>query len=806
MNIDYNQLNHTVLGSGPMGYLISSLLSKKLDEVSLWIPDAKVVEDLQRSRTVKILKNQSRIPDNVNIVSDLAEYERNSWVFHIAVPSRFLEETVRNLIDLLTPDQDYIFSIFTKGLLSHKSRRLTGVYSFSDFVSKLLLDKKIKNSAVCVVNGPSLLQEMLEEQNTFLNVGCKDTKTAEFIADIYKNSYIQTSTTTEIESMEMAGVLKNPIAIACGIVSALPNCGSNLQGELIQTGFQEMLQFARAMHLSTESFYGRSGLSDLITTAVSRKSRNRNYGRKMVGQLMVGPENLSILEKIEVWVRPEEFIEREVSKWSDTVEGAFALGNILELANEKNIQLPLYQVLFDVLSRKSPPQAIESLLTGAKSDFSIEKMVGVKKKGMDYAAGNDFKNVLENRILKQVQSSPGFMTRIKKQSTSIVATIEKRVQRLSRKKSQDEVTHFSKELHRWVNFQNSNRESEIVKLRELIDFYVNEIADHYKPSVRESLIKVIAPFRFFSGGLKYGSVSPHLGGEIDQIKKLSKKYNILYAPTHRSHLDSVELAYGLNKLQLPIPRYAAGSNLMTTPFWEWMLKSLGAYSVDRERTRNSLYLECLTIYSTVLLESGIPSLVYPEGTRSRTGGIVSIKTGILKTAVDAFRNTGSEIIVVPVALSYETVPEDAQFCGENEKLGMQDFLSRRSNVYMDFCEPIPISEHMGNDDPTITIGYEIQKGWANYHRILPNQLLCKILMENEMAIHLSTLNDLIEEFISHNPGNYLTEDPELIVRQGLKSIRKRKIVQIENDFVQAIRPDLITYYGTMVPANDTSGF
>lgn len=789
-----------------MGLILSSLLSRKMESVLLWVPDSAIAEEMQRTREAKLLQVPFRIADNIEIVSSFQEFERNSWCFHIAVPSRIMEETLSSLAETLPKEEDIIFTLFTKGLLPQKTRRKLGIYSFSSYCYHLAKEYSLNRLAVGVVNGPSLLQEMYEEQHTFLNVGCSNPEIGKFLAEIYQFPFIHTATTEDVASMEMAGVLKNPIAIAIGIASALPNCGSNLQGEMITQGFHEMLRLAEAFGLNSKEFIGRSGLSDLITTAMSKKSRNRNYGRKMVGELMIGPEKLSIKDRIEIWVTPKTFIEREVGRWHDTVEGAYALGILLELAQEKNLNLPLYQTLFEILSRKLPPEALPSLLTGKKSEFPIQKLVGVKKQGMDLAAGKNFQSILEDRIFKDITNSPGFISRIKKQATSNLESLEKRLTRAVRKKQKDEISHIKSEISLWEKFGSCSKDFERIHVRELIRFYVLEIADAYKPTVRESLMRIVAPIRLFSGGMRFGSVTPYLGGEVEQLKKLSAKYNILYAPRHQSHLDSVEMAYALNKLELPIPRYAAGINLMSSPFWEWMLKSLGAYAVDRERTRNSLYLECLTIYSTLLLESGIPSLVYPEGTRSRTGGIVPIKTGILKTAVDAFRNTGSEIIIVPVAISYETVPEDGEFCGDKEKLSMQDFLSRRSNVYLDFCDPIPISEHIGGDDPTLTIGYGIQKGWATYHRILPNQILAKLLVENEFSTSTADLDRLIEEFILSNPGNYLTRNPAEIRQSGIKRLLKRKIILAEAGKITATRKELIQYYANMVPENRSQSF
>lgn len=361
---------------------------------------------------------------------------------------------------------------------------------------------------------------------------------------------------------------------------------------------------------------------------------------------------------------------------------------------------------------------------------------------------------------------------------------------------------FEAELEVWQRFQNCQKDEENTLVKELVRFYVTEIADNYSPTVRESVLRFVAPIRLFSGGFLKGSMIPHIGGKTEVVKALSSKYNLLYAPTHRSHLDSVEVAYSLFHLGLPVPRYAAGINLMSNPFWEWMLKSLGAYAVDRERTRNSLYLECLTLYSQVMLEQGIPSLVYPEGTRSRTGAIVPVKTGLLTTAVNAFRSSGTEIVIVPISVSYETVPEDNQFCNIPEELGMAGFLAKRSNVYVEFCDPIPISEYAHTEDPTLELSYRITKGWKQYHKILPNQIVAKILAENDFSVELSQSTMLVEDFISRHDGNYLIKDPEEVWEKGKRILEKRKMIEESNRAVHSKNDALLLYYASMIPEDE----
>ncbi|MDZ4728080.1 MAG: 1-acyl-sn-glycerol-3-phosphate acyltransferase [Leptospira sp.] len=802
MAIAYNDLRQAVLGSGPMGLIISSLIAKKFDEVVLWIPDREIVESLKRRRQTEIMGITLDIPDHVQIVSSLEIFGRDDWAFHIAVPSRSFMDSLHSLIDTISPKNDFVFSFFTKGILDSKYRKKHGFVTYSQYLEFILKEKNITSSTIAVVNGPSMIAEIMEEKYAYFNVGSSEKKTSEFISEIFNSNRINSSITEDVHGMEIIGVAKNPMAIASGIVSLMPHYGSNLLGELLSNGFQEVRDLAMKYGARIDTVMGRSGLADFIATATSGKSRNRNFGRKIVGELLSGQEKLSIRDRIEIFFSPKQFIERESDKWHDNIEGTYALSILIELANEIRLPFTLHRILFDVLTRKQPPEALINYIQGGSNQTLAPPPVVPKRVGLDLTSGIDFHTLLVDRILKNVQNSQGSIGRIKKQSSAIIESTQKRLTKAKRTKQKLEENKFSAEMEIWQKFNRANSDEDSTFIKELIRFYVREIADNYSPTVRESLLRFIAPIRLFSGGFLKGSMIPHVGGKTEVVKALSSKYNVLYAPTHRSHLDSVEVAYSLFHLGLPVPRYAAGINLMSNPFWEWMLKSLGAYAVDRERTRNSLYLECLTLYSQVMLEQGIPSLVYPEGTRSRTGAIVPVKTGLLTTAVNAFRSSGTEILIVPISISYESVPEDNQFCDIDEELGMAGFLAKRTNVYVEFCDPIPISQYAHNDDATLELSYRITKGWKQFHKLLPNQIIAKLLMENEHHIEISQATMLVEDFISRHPGNYLTKDPEEIWSKGKKILEKRKFVEETNRVLQSKNQALVNYYGSMIPEDE----
>ncbi|MBI3396566.1 MAG: 1-acyl-sn-glycerol-3-phosphate acyltransferase, partial [Spirochaetia bacterium] len=702
------------------------------------------------------------------------------------------------LLGALDKREPHIVVIVTKGLVSSAGRRRYGKPTFSGYVEALAAEAGFVDLQVVTLSGPSLLAEMDAMMHTFFIIAAPNARVSAVVKSLVAGDTVHVRETQDRLGVELGGVLKNPVAIACGIADGLPHAGTNVQGILVMQGFREMTRLAVSLGAKRATLHGDAGLADLVTTCTSPNSRNRAYGQQFVKKLISHENDPGLVDRIELFLRPATYIEREVRQSDEIVEGAFALSLVLDIAQEKDLHLPLYSAIFDILSRRKPPETILNLAAGRELTFAgDESRVAHKQKGYDVAAGHSFRRVLERRIYRHVAASKGMHTRVKRQAPTILSSLERRLSKAQKTKNEHDLASIPTELQLWKNIIAGGTEREREELARLIDFYVEEISDSYNPAVRGTLIRVLGPLRFALSGFRPGSAVPNVGGRAEELADLASRYNILYAPMHRSHLDSLEVAFGLSWAGLPVPRYAAGANLMASPVWSWILKSLGAYSVDRERTRNILYLECLTRYSTMMLEVGIPSLVYPEGTRSRTGDIMPIKTGLLSTAVEAFQSTGSEILVVPLALSYASVPEDREFSGQSGSPAFMDFVRGRGDVFLDVCDPIRVSRYMDAEDPAFGIAAEIARGWRKYRRVLPNQIVSRILSESESTVTLSEARALVEEFVASRPANYEYVDTRRILEKGIAELKRRKLVSVRDGAVIVEEPALLTYYGNM---------
>lgn len=789
--------NIAVLGGGPMGVFLSTYLSPQAKEVCLWYDDRKRAAKIEKERITTILEDSITLPENIRVKSEFDFLKNGSWILIIAVPSRLMEGILDELSKVLDKNSSHYIFTFTKGLLSAATRRKTNCITYSEYIQKLSSAGEFKNIEYTAVNGPNLLGELKRGHHSFYCLASSGSESVEIFETLFGDSRSHTKTYEDLVGLEVFGVMKNPIAIACGIASGIPECGSNFEGELISLGYSEIISLLEALEIPTRPVQDY-GLADLIASCTSRFSRNKAYGHRFVHKLISGEDQPNLIERIELFFNPAEFIQKEVSQSESHVEGAFALASITALAEEKKIEIPLYNTLFQILTRRvSPTELIRFVSKSTSDEVRHISKTATKRSGLGMASGKKFQEALGKNVFRHINGQPGMADRIVKQSSLLVKALEKRYKEAQESNDITDLIQIPKEIQLWKELEQKFQEKGSKDITRILDFYVSEIADDYKPFLRDTLIHLIAPTRYVLSGFKPGAGLPKIGGCVKEVKALASRYDILYTPTHRSHLDSVEVAFGLKWLGLPVPRYAADKKVMATPGLANVLKSLGAYMVDRKRNRNILYLECLTQYSTMMLEAGIPTLVYPEGTRSRTGGIIPIKTGILSTSVEAYKHTGSEVIVVPIALSYENVPEDEEFCGSDKKPGFKDFFYKRTEVYMDLCEPIPVSRYIHEEDPTGSIGFEITQGWRKYRRILPNQLIARLLVESGSDIAVGDLKNLIKETILTKKGNYLTQDSDEILNRGLKVLKQRKIISLENGNAKVLDPNLIQYYANM---------
>jgi glycerol-3-phosphate O-acyltransferase len=209
------------------------------------------------------------------------------------------------------------------------------------------------------------------------------------------------------------------------------------------------------------------------------------------------------------------------------------------------------------------------------------------------------------------------------------------------------------------------------------------------------------------------------------LRLAAANYEIVYVPTHRSHLDYLLVNYIVYKSGLPTPHTAAGINLNFFPIG-WFLRRAGAFFIRRSFQGNRLYTAVVEEYMHYLLTEGYPLSFFPEGGRSRSGRLLPLKTGMLAMVVKSFlRNSERPIAFVPVYLGYDKVMEVKSYLTElsggakKKESFMQLFQARKylqayyGKAYVSYGEPILLDQFLDQSQPGWREAGDEKPDWLN---------------------------------------------------------------------------------------------
>ena len=257
----------SVLGAGSWGTALAVLLYNNGHEVMLWSALADEVKMLCDKREHETKLPGVRLPDNMEITTDLEKSLLDPDVAVLAVPSPFTRSTAHQMSSFTRNGQ--IIVNVAKGVEENTLMTLSEIIS-----------EEIPQADVCVLSGPSHAEEVGKGIPTTCVVSAEKRETAEFLQGIFMSPVFRVYTTPDILGVELGGALKNVIALAAGTADGL-GYGDNTKAALITRGIAEIARLGIKMGAKTETFYGLSGMGDLIVTCASVHSRNRKAGYLM---------------------------------------------------------------------------------------------------------------------------------------------------------------------------------------------------------------------------------------------------------------------------------------------------------------------------------------------------------------------------------------------------------------------------------------------------------------------------------------------------------------------------------------------
>lgn len=323
-----------ILGGGSWGTALSIALTRAHEphEISLWVRDAGLADSIHRVRENKNYLPGQKIPEAVRVTNDAVAALENAEVAIGAIPAAHARNVYQRVLPHL-PRGAAIVSA-TKGLEPGSHARM------SEVISRLAPADSLQRLAV--LSGPSFAAEVAAGQPTAVVLASSDPTLAKELQDAFAGPAFRLYTNSDVLGVELAGAMKNVIAIAAGTCQGV-GLGSNPLAALITRGLSEMRRLAVAVGAHPETLSGLAGLGDLVLTCTGCLSRNRRVG------IELGKG------------RPLAEIQAGLNHM--VAEGVYSAAALLGLARESGIELPITEQVEAILHRgKAPREAIRDIM------------------------------------------------------------------------------------------------------------------------------------------------------------------------------------------------------------------------------------------------------------------------------------------------------------------------------------------------------------------------------------------------------------------------------------------------------------
>lgn len=321
--------NISIIGDGAMGTVLGMLLCEKKVPVRIWGYDAAQLKQIETAGENKKFLPGYKLPKELSFVAKDEFIMTDADLIVSAVPCQFMREVWKRLKNHV-PVGIPIVSV-AKGIENGTLLRPT----------QILTDVLGKDLKCVVLSGPTISDELARKLPATACVACVDQPLAQQMQYTFSVPWLRVYTNTDLVGVELAGAMKNVIAIAAGIVDGV-GAGDNAKAALLSRGLAEITRLGVAMGARPATFAGLTGLGDLVTTCISPKGRNRSFGER-IGKGQSAEQALAATESV--------------------VEGVATCQSVIALAKKYRVEMPITQAVYEVLfEAKTVRTAIADLM------------------------------------------------------------------------------------------------------------------------------------------------------------------------------------------------------------------------------------------------------------------------------------------------------------------------------------------------------------------------------------------------------------------------------------------------------------
>ena len=313
--------NIGIIGSGSFGCALANVLSSKGYNVKIWSfknEEAEVINNEHRCMFI----NNSKLDERIVCYTNYEDVIDDSEYLILVTPSSVIRNTCKNIKEYVTNQKIIIAS---KGMEIETNKLLTDI-----------VKEELSSKYIGILSGPSHAEEVIKNMYSEVVFASNDKDYNNEIEELLETNNFKVELSNDVIGVQVGGTLKNIIALCSGILYGL-NLGSNINAVLMTKGLEEIKKIGVKLGAKEETFYGLSGLGDLLTTCESNDSRNRRCGILLA-------QNKDL-----------ETIKKEIGM---IIEGLDALKIAMSLSNKYNIDSKIIRQIYKIIYNKEDPETI----------------------------------------------------------------------------------------------------------------------------------------------------------------------------------------------------------------------------------------------------------------------------------------------------------------------------------------------------------------------------------------------------------------------------------------------------------------
>ena len=317
-----------IFGTGAYGMALASILSENKHDITMW---TKFKEE--KDLLIKDRGNQKLLPgffldNNIKITNNINECAKDKDLLVIAIPAAFVTDLCSELSYVV--DKDVNICIASKGIEQNSGL----------FVHQIV-GNYIDSENIAVISGPSFAVDVVTKKPIGLTLATTSINAKNVVNKAFRNDYVKLRHTNDIIGTEICGSIKNVIALASGILEGL-NASDSTRAMFITESIHDIEEIIDAFDGDRRTVLSFAGFGDLLLTCTSITSRNYSYG-KLVGER-----------------KSKEELDNYVK--NTTVEGYYTLESIYQLLNDKNVSIPVINLIYSIIKEGANPNELLTFL------------------------------------------------------------------------------------------------------------------------------------------------------------------------------------------------------------------------------------------------------------------------------------------------------------------------------------------------------------------------------------------------------------------------------------------------------------